>query len=118
MRRKQLGISLGSLMVGAFILILLAMVGMKVAPSYMEFFTIKKAVGALSMDRRTASPNEIRKSFDQRAQVDDITAIKGADLEITKEGADVVINAAYRKEIPLFGNVGIYINFAASSKDQ
>ena len=118
MRRKQLGVSLGALMVVAFILILLALLAMKIAPSYLEFVTIKKAVAALSAERRTASPNEIRKSFDQRAQVDDITAIKGADLEITKEGADVVINAAYRKEIPLFGNVGIYINFAASSKDQ
>ena len=118
MRRKQLGVSLGALMVGAFVLIILALLGMKIAPSYMEFFTIKKAVAALALERRTASPNELRKAFDQRAQVDDIATIKGADLEITKEGQEIVINAAYRKEIPLFGNVGIYINFAASSKDQ
>jgi hypothetical protein len=118
MRRKQLGVSLGALMVVAFILILLALLAMKIAPSYLEFFTIKKAVAALSAERRTASPNEIRKAFDQRAQVDDIATIKGSDLEITKEGADIVINAAYRKEIPLFSNVGLYINFAASSKDQ
>jgi hypothetical protein len=48
--------------------------------------------------------------------VDDITSIKGADLEITKDGGTVVITAAYRKEIPLFANVGVYIDFAATSK--
>lgn len=117
MRRKQLGFSLGALMIGAFVFIILALLGMKVAPSYLEFFTIKKAVVALSAEKRGASPNDIRKAFDQRAQVDDISTIKGSDLEITKEGNEVVINAAYRKEIPLFRNIGLHIDFAASSKE-
>lgn len=117
MRRKQLGLSLGALMVGAFVFIILALLGMKVAPSYLEFFTIKKAVAALSTEKRGASPNDIRKAFDQRAQVDDINTIKGSDLEITKEGNEIVINAAYRKEIPLFRNIGLHIDFAASSKE-
>ncbi len=117
MRRKQLGVSLGGLMVGAVIFMILALLGMKVAPSYLEFFTIKKAVAALATEKRGASPNDIRKAFDQRAQVDDIATIKGADLEITKEGNEVVINAAYRKEIPLFGNIGVHIDFAATSKE-
>lgn len=117
MRRKQLGLSLGALMVGAFVFIILALLGMKVAPSYLEFYTIKKAVVALSAEKRGASPNDIRKAFDQRAQVDDISTIKGSDLEITKEGSEIVINAAYRREIPLFGNVGLHIDFAASSKE-
>jgi hypothetical protein len=35
---------------------------------------------------------------------------------VTKEGNEVVISFAYRKEVPLFANVGLYIDFAASSK--
>ena len=30
----------------------------------------------------------------------------------------MVIAFAYRKEVPLFANLGVYIDFAASSKDQ
>jgi hypothetical protein len=116
MRRSQLGIGLGGLLVAAFILIVVALLGMKLAPSYIEFFAVKKAVNALASERTGASPAEIRRSFDQRAIVDDITSIKGADLEITKDGGTVVITAAYRKEIPLFANVGVYIDFAATSK--
>jgi hypothetical protein len=118
MRRKQLGVSLGGLLVGGFVLILVALLGLRLAPSYIEYFTIKKNLSALASEKRGASPAEIRKSFDQRASVDDITTVKGSDLEVTKEGTEVVISAAYRKEIPLFANLGIYIDFAASSKEQ
>jgi len=116
MRGKQLGLSLGGLMVGALVFVVLALLGMKVGPSYLEFFSIKKAVVALSTEKRGASPNDIRKAFDQRAQIDDINTVKGSDLEITKEGNEIVINAAYRREIPLFGNIGLHIDFAASSR--
>lgn len=116
MRRRQLGVGLGGLLLGGFVLIVVALLGMKLAPSYIEFFAVKKAVNALASERAGASPAEIRRSFDQRATVDDITSIKGSDLEITKDGATVVIAAAYRKEIPLFANIGVYIDFAASSR--
>jgi hypothetical protein len=60
---------------------------------------------------------EIRRAFDARQAIDDFTAVKGADLEITKLGNDVVISASYRKEVPLFGNIGVYIDFEATSRD-
>ena len=118
MRSKQLGISLGGLMAGAAVLIVLAMVGLKLAPSYIEFFAIKKAVNALAADARAGTTvNEIRKNFDQRATIDDISSVKGSDLEVTKDGGTVVVAVAYRKEIPLVANVGVYIDFRAASKE-
>ena len=117
MRKFQLGVSLSGLLMGCVILIALAVLGMKLFPSYMEFFAIKKAVTAMANEKRGASVAEIRKSFDARAVVDDISTVKGSDLEITKQGNEVVISASFRKEIPLFGNLGMYIDFAASSKE-
>jgi hypothetical protein len=117
MRHKQLGISLGGLMMGAVIFIALAMLGLKMAPSYIEYFAIKKAVVAVATEKRGASVADIRKTFDARATIDDISTVKGSDLEITKEANEVVVVAAYRKEIGLAGNVGLYIDFRAASKD-
>ena len=118
MRKKQLGISLGGLMAGAVVLIALAMIGMKLTPSYIEFFSIKKAINAIGQEMRGGgSVAEIRRSFDNRAIIDAIESIKGSDLEVTKDGGGVVISAAYRKEIPLAGNIGLYIEFKASSKE-
>ncbi len=118
MRKKQLGISLSGLLAVSFILIFVAALGMKLAPSYLEFFAIKKAVNAIASEKRGgASVAEVRKSFDNRAMIDDINSIKGADLEVTKEGNDLVVVAAYRKEIPLLKGIGIYIEFRAASKE-
>ena len=91
MRKNQLGVSLGGLLVGAAIFIVLAMFGMKLGPSYLEFFAIKKAVNAIAQEKRGASVNEIRKAFDARATIDNISTITGADLEVTKEGSELVI---------------------------
>ena len=118
MRRKQLGVSLSGLIMGAVILIALVMLGLKLTPSYIEFFAIKKAVNAIASEKRGgASVVEVRRSFDARAAIDDITSVKATDLEITKEGTDLVIKASYRKEIPLVANVGVYIEFNAVSKE-
>jgi hypothetical protein len=117
MRKTQLGISLGGLMVGAAIFIVLAMIGMKMGPSYLEFASIKKAVVAIAQEKPGATPVEVRKSFDARATIDAISTVSGKDLEITKDGGELLISASYRKEIPLAGNVGVYIDFHAVSKE-
>jgi len=118
MRSKQLGISLMGLIMGAVVLIALALLGMKLGPSYIEFFAIKKAVSALASESRGgASVAEIRKGFDQRAMVDAIDSVKGSDLEVTKDASGLVVAANYRREIPLVANIGVYIDFRAVSRE-
>lgn len=118
MQNKQRGVSLSGLFIGLFIFIILALLGMKLLPAYMEFGTAKNAIQSIARERQAGTPQEIRRAFDSRAAIDDITAVKAQDLEITKEGGDVVISFAYRKEVPLFMNVGVYMDFAATSKGQ
>lgn len=117
MQDLQRGISLSGLFIGLFILIVAALLGMRLIPPYMEYATAKNAIQSISRDRVGASPQDIRRAFDSRASIDDITAIKASDLDITKEGGELVISFAYRKEVPLFANVGVYMDFAASSKN-
>jgi hypothetical protein len=113
MRKSQLGVSLGGLMVGAVIFIVLAMLALKLAPSYIEFFAIKKAIVALGDEQRNgANAAAIRKGFENRAIIDGIESVKAVDLEVTKESVAV----AYRKEVPLVANIGIYIDFTAVSR--
>jgi hypothetical protein len=113
---SQRGVSLGGLLVILFVVVIVAIMGLKLVPSYMEYFKIKGGVEAIAREKQTATVTEIRKSFDARAIIDDIEAIKGSDLEITKQGSEVVISFAYRKEVPLFANLGVFIDFAASSQ--
>ena len=118
MRSKQTGISLTGLLFGGIVLIFVALLAMKLAPSYLEYFAAKKAIHGIANERPDASISDVRKSFDARAAIDDITTIRAADIAITKEGGVVVLSFAYRKEIRLFSNVAICIDFAATTGSQ
>jgi hypothetical protein len=116
MRNKQRGLTLGGLVIGLFVVIIVALVGLKIVPAYMEYGTAKNAIQAIARERNATTPAEVRRAFESRAAIDDINAVKASDLDITKEGGDMVISFAYRKEVPLFANVGVYVDFAASSR--
>ncbi len=107
---------LGMLAIG-IIIVFVAIGGLKIAPAYIEYFTVKKAIVGVAQTTGKGTVGEVRQAFDRRAQIDDIDVISAKDLEITKEGNDIVISFAYPKRIPLFGNVSVVIEFAASSNN-
>ncbi|HLE66743.1 MAG TPA: DUF4845 domain-containing protein [Burkholderiales bacterium] len=116
MRNRQLGISLTGLIVGAFILIIVLLLGMKTLPPYLEFFTAKKMITIIANEQRGGSVLEIRRAWQLKTAIENVESISEKDLEITKEAGEVVISFAYRKDIHLFGNVGVYLDFKADSK--
>jgi Domain of unknown function (DUF4845) len=115
--KQQRGLGFVSLLVLLISIVFVAIVGMKLVPAYIEYFTIKKAVAGIvqSGDLRGATVGDVRKSFQRRADVDDITAVAAKDLEISKDGDQIVIAFAYEKRVPLFYNISVVIDFAGSS---
>jgi uncharacterized protein DUF4845 len=117
MRNRQRGITLMGLLLGSVVVIFAALLGMKLAPSYIEYFAIKKAVNGITLESRGrgSAISDLRRAFEARSAIDDFSSVKATDLEITKEGDGYAVTAAYRKEIPLFANIGVYIDFTASA---
>jgi hypothetical protein len=113
MRNKVAGVSLMGLIVVLIILAVIALFAMKVIPSYMEFRGMKNAIQAIAREHPNAAPVEVRKAFEARLIIDGFESIQAKDLDLSK-GA---ISFAYRKEVPLFANVGLYFDFAASSSE-
>ncbi len=118
MRGKQQGLGLIALIIGLIVLAFIALFGMKLVPSYLEFRSAKNAIDAIARERPGASVADIRRAFENRSAIDDINTVRASDLEITKEGNAVVISFSYRKEVPLFNNVGLYIDYAARAGGQ
>ena len=116
MRNRQLGVSLVGLILGSVVLIFVLLLGMKTLPPYLEFFTAKKLIMQVANEQRGGSVNDIKKAWQLKTAIEDVPSVTDKDLEITKEGGEVVLSFAYRKEVPLFANVGVYMDFAASSK--
>jgi Domain of unknown function (DUF4845) len=116
MRKSQRGVSLSGLIFFGALFIILGLLAIKLAPPYLEFFAIKKAINAVGTEARGgASPAEIRKSFDAHQIIDDFTAVGAKDLEISKDENGTSVAVHYRKEVPLVANIGVYINFSAAS---
>lgn len=109
----------GASMLGIFLIcaaiVLVAVGALKVIPAYMEFGTVKKAALASAEGAKTVA--DVRKNFDRRAQVDDISAISSADLDVTKEGNAIVVSFKYDKKIPMFQNLSVLLEFSGSSND-
>ena len=104
-----------ALLLGCVVLVFVALLAMKLAPSYIEYGQIKKTIDVVVHSGATASVADIRKAFDRNAEINDITAITSQDLDITKDGNDVVISFAYPKKVPLFSNISLLIEFAGST---
>jgi len=114
MRNGQRGVSIMGLLVVLVVIIFVALLGMKIVPSFLEFRSIKTAVEAIS--KQAQSPADVRRLFENRAAIDDIQSVRATDLEIARDGNVVVIAVAYRKEIKLFGPVGLVIDYAVNTK--
>lgn len=113
LKKQQQGMTfLGLLVVG----ILLALAGVVIAqmvPTYIEFMAIQKAVQKASGGTTVA---EVRGLFDKASQIDDIKAITGKDLEVSKEGDHVVVSFAYSREIHLTGPAYLLMKYEGKSK--
>jgi Tfp pilus assembly protein PilE len=115
--KNQTGVTLMGMIVTCIVIVIVAIGGLKIAPAYIEYFKVKKAIVAIAQSNRAATVGEVRYAFQLRAAVDDIDVIGPKDLEVTKEGNDLVVSTAYSKRIPLFGNVNVVIDFSASSNN-
>ena len=117
MRNRQRGITLMGLLLVSVVAIFVALLAMKLLPSYIEYFAIKKAINGITHESRSggSAVNDLRRAFEARSAIDDFSSVKAADLEISKEGNGYSVSAAYRKEVPLFANIGVYIDFTASA---
>ena len=115
--KSQRGITLIGMVVVCIVIVLVAIAGLKIAPAYIEYLTIRKAIVAIARANSKSTVAEVRYAFQLRSAIDSIDAIGPGDLEVTKEGNDIVVSVAYPKRIPLFGNVSLVIDFAASSNN-
>ncbi len=110
---QQRGISLFGLIIALIFVAVVAMLGMKVVPAVIEYRVITKAIVDARQTGKTE--REIRQSFDRRAEVGYIDAIKGYDLEIVKVNDEMEVSFAYEKKIPLFGPASLVLDFSGTT---
>lgn len=94
------------------------MVGMKLTPAYVEYFTIKKTLKKISQEPRfaTMSRTEIMDVYTKASMIDQIDDVSAKDLVVGKTaGGQNAVSVAYQKVIPIIANVSVLIDFTAST---
>lgn len=116
--KYQRGVALSGLIFWGIVIILVAVLGMKVTPSVIEYSKILKDVKATSAKMSPESTvADVRNTFDRFAEID-MLEFSAKELEISKDGGKIVIEFAYEKRIPLFWNVSLLIDYKGSSAGQ
>ena len=92
MRKKQRGVTLIGWLFLLAPLAVLIYVGIRTLPLYLNYMKVAKALNQVQVDYRSggASPTSI---------------------QITKDGAGWLVEAAYEDEAPLFDNISLHIDF-------
>lgn len=117
MHTSQRGLSLVGFLFAGLVVFFVAMLAMKLVPAYIEFFSVKKILSSLAQDPaiKSMSNAEIRSSFGKRAETGYVTAVKSEDLIIERSRGVPVISVEYEYRTPLVANVGLVVDFKASS---
>lgn len=111
LKHRQQGLSLVGLILGGGVLFFVALVGMKMVPTYIEYFTIKRHLSDIAHNSSGSSPAELKGTFGKRATIDDITSVDGSELEFTKNGDGYDISLNYTKKVPLMGHLSLLFDF-------
>jgi Tfp pilus assembly protein PilE len=106
---RQRGISLTGLILVLMVLGLFAVLAIKIVPSYFEYRSVRD--GITRARAAGGSVAEMRQAFDKFAEINNVEAVRGHDLVISRDGASPEISFAYEKRIPLLDNAILVIDY-------
>lgn len=117
--KYQRGVALSGLLFWGIVISMVAVLGMKVAPTTIEYYKVlkdcKAVVGQVGQGATVA---DVKRAFGRYAEIDQLD-FSADQLDISKEGdGHIVIAFAYEKRIPLFANVSLLIEYQGSTAGQ
>src|SRR5207248_4908021 len=68
--KNQRGITLIGMVVVCIVIVLVAIGGLKIAPAYIEYFKVKKAISGIAQTNGKGTVQDVRIAFDRRAPIE------------------------------------------------
>lgn len=111
----QRGVALSGLLFWGFVIAMVAVLGLKVAPTTIEYFKVLKDCKAVvAQVTETATVAEVKAAFNKFAEIDHL-AFTADQLDVSKENGKIVISFEYEKRVPLFYNISLLIEYKGST---
>jgi len=115
--KKQRGVTLSGLLMVSVVVIFVLLLAFKLFKPYSEYFSIVKIFNTLALkpEVKEGTRRDFVAAWASYAQIENISAIGGDEVDIRKEGSRVVLSASYQVKIPLFKNYTLVVDFNPSS---
>ena len=113
--RTQRGMTIVGFLLVSAVVIIFALVGFRVLPAYIEYFTVQKALQATLAEPGNLTPQDIRRSLERRIAADYIDSVRASDVTVSKEGNQIIASLAWQKILHMVGNASILLDFEASA---
>ena len=117
MRSKQSGLTILGFLFVAAVVVAAAMVGFRVVPSFVEYYAVKQALED-TMRGGSADPNNplaFRKELERRLQTNYVENVKASDVTLTRNGNQIVAEAAWERRLHIVGNASILLEFETAA---
>lgn len=115
--KYQRGVALSGLLFWGVVIALVAVLGIKVTPTTIEYYKIlKNCKAVVAKTGPDSTVVDVRRAFDRFADIDQL-AFDSKELDISKDSGRIVIEFAYEKRIPLFWNVSLLIEYKGSTAE-
>jgi hypothetical protein len=112
--RRQNGLSMIGFLFVAVVLLAVVIVGFRVMPAYIEWYSVQGALKQVMNDTQDfRNQAEIRKAFQRRADAGYIESVRGSDVDVKKVDNEYVASVEWTRKLPLVYNVSLLIEFEA-----
>ena len=116
-RQRESGLSIIGFMFVAAVVVIAVMIGFRMVPAYIEWMTVQKILAKTLEDSKQGfTLYQFRRDFDLKASADYIDSVRGSDVEVAKEGNELVATASWTRTLHLIGNVSLLLEFEATAK--
>jgi len=116
-RGRQRGLTILGFLLVAAVVVIFAMVGFRVIPSYIEYQSVRKALDD-TMRGSSVDPNNpaaFRAELARRLQTSYVEDVKATDVILQRRGTQVTAELAWERRLHMFGNMYILLEFEATS---
>jgi Domain of unknown function (DUF4845) len=115
--KAQGGLTILGFMLVAAVVIIFAMVGFRVVPSYIEYYSVKKSLDD-TMRSGNVDPSNLqafRAELARRLQTSYVENVKANDAIVQRSGNQISAELAWERRLHMFGNAYILLEFEVTS---
>ena len=115
--KTQAGLTILGFLLVAAVVIIFAMVGFRVVPSYIEYYSVKKSLDD-TMRSGSADPSNMtafRSELARRLQTSYVENVKANDAVVQRVGNQITAELSWERRLHMVGNAYILLEFEVTS---